>query len=65
MKNSELKIKTISELQNELNELLREQFNLRMQKGMSPQQAKSHAFKNVRRFIARIKTIMHQKANKL
>jgi len=65
MKKNELKTKTLPELQDELHESLREQFNLRMQKGLNPQQVKSSAFKNVRRMIARIKTIMHQKANEL
>jgi large subunit ribosomal protein L29 len=65
MKKNELKTKTILELQVELHASLREQFNLRMQKGIDPQQVKSSAFKNVRRLIARIKTIMHQKANEL
>lgn len=65
MKTTELKNKTVAELKEELRESLREQFNLRMQKGINPQQVKSSAFKNVRRLIARIKTIMHQKANEL
>lgn len=65
MKKNDLKAKSIPELQEELHASLREQFNLRMQKGLNPQQAKSSAFKNVRRLIARIKTIMHQKANEL
>ena len=62
MKTDELKGKTLSELKDELLALLKEQFNLRMQKGTNPQQVKSSAFKNVRRQIARVKTIMHQKA---
>lgn len=65
MKKVELKNKTMPELQEELRESLREQFNLRMQKGINPQQVKSSVFKKVRRTIARIKTIMHQKANEL
>ncbi len=65
MKENELKTKTIPELQTELHKSLREQFNLRMQKGIHPQQVKSNTFKNVRRLIARIKTIIHQKANEL
>ena len=48
-------------LQKELDALLREQFNLRMQRG-SGQATKSHQMTRVRRAIARIKTIVHQKA---
>ncbi len=65
MEISELRTKTKTELQEELIAALREQFNLRIQKGTNPQKVKSHAFKNVRRYLARIKTLMHQKANSL
>ncbi|ODN42811.1 50S ribosomal protein L29 [Piscirickettsia litoralis] len=41
-------------------ELLREQFNLRMQHG-SGQLAQNHLLKNVRRNIARVKTVLHEK----
>lgn len=57
---SELKAKTVEELNTELSGLFREQFNLRMQRG-SGQDVKPHNFKRVRRQIARIKTIIHQK----
>ena len=57
---SELKTKTVEELNTELSGLFREQFNLRMQRG-SGQDVKPHDFKRVRRQIARIKTIIHQK----
>ncbi len=57
---SELKTKTVDELNTELSGLFREQFNLRMQRG-SGQDVKPHNFKRVRRQIARIKTIIHQK----
>jgi large subunit ribosomal protein L29 len=43
--------------------LLKEQFNLRIQKG-SGQAAKSHLFKKVRLGIARIKTILNEKGSK-
>lgn len=57
---SELTAKTVEELNTELSGLFREQFNLRMQRG-SGQDVKPHNFKRVRREIARIKTIIHQK----
>lgn len=57
---SELSEKTVDELNTELSGLFREQFNLRMQSG-SGQDVKPHNFKRVRREIARIKTIIHQK----
>ncbi|ASJ71849.1 50S ribosomal protein L29 [Granulosicoccus antarcticus] len=57
---SELKTKSVEELNTELSGLFREQFNLRMQRG-SGQDVKPHNFKRVRRQIARIKTIIHQK----
>lgn len=62
MKASELKGKTVDELQTELSGLLREQFNLRMQRGTG-QLAKPHHMKNVRLDIARVKTVLNQKAN--
>jgi len=57
---TELKAKTVEELNTELSGLFREQFNLRMQRG-SGQDVKPHNFKRVRREIARIKTVIHQK----
>ena len=57
---TELSAKTVEELNTELSGLFREQFNLRMQSG-SGQDIKPHNFKRVRRQIARIKTIIHQK----
>lgn len=58
MKANELKALTPTALKDELIALLREQFNLRMQRG-SGAGVKPHLFKQVRRKIARIKTIMH------
>lgn len=57
---SELRAKNVQELQQELNELLREAFNLRMQRatGQSP---KPHLFRRVRRDVARVKTVLHDK----
>ncbi len=59
MKASELREKTAAELQEELLGLLKEQFNLRMQRAAG-QMAKPHLMRQNRRDIARIKTIMKQ-----
>jgi len=56
-----IKAKTVLELRDELKELLQEQFNLRMQKGMG-QMTNVHELRRVRRDIARIKTVMTQKS---
>lgn len=61
MEISELRTKTANELNDELHELLREQFNLRMQKVTQGLEAKASQFKQVRRNIARVKTILHEK----
>jgi large subunit ribosomal protein L29 len=50
-----------AQLKDELAALRREQFNLRMQQAMG-QQSKSHLAGDVRKKIARIKTVMNQKA---
>ncbi len=60
MKASELRSKSTDDLQKEMHELLREQFNLRMQSSTG-QLAKPHLMKAVRRDIARIKTILNEK----
>ena len=62
MKASDLKNKSVDELIKELFALLKEQFNLRIQKG-SGQQPKSHLFKKVKADIARIKTILKEKGS--
>jgi large subunit ribosomal protein L29 len=62
MKASELRGKSADELKKELDDLLREQFNLRMQKGTG-QLTRPDQVKKVRRDIARIKTVMNEKAN--
>jgi large subunit ribosomal protein L29 len=59
---NEMKSKSVVELNDELNSLLQEQFNLRMQKGTG-QLGNMHELRRVRRDIARIKTIMTQKSN--
>ena len=49
------------ELNTELLNLLREQFNLRMQ-AASGQLQQSHLLKQVRRDVARVKTLLNEKA---
>lgn len=61
MKATELRNKSKEELETSLFELSREQFNLRMQKGTG-QLTKSSQIKQVRRDIARINTILSEKA---
>ncbi len=63
MKVSELRQKTSDELQQELLALLREQFNLRMQKATN-QTSKPHLFRQARRSIARVKMVLSEKAAK-
>lgn len=58
----ELQEKSVDELQGELLELRKEQFNLRMQKATG-QSNQTHTLKNVRRDIARVKTVLNQKAS--
>lgn len=60
MKAKELRDKSLTEIRSELIELLKEQFNLRMQKGMS-EAVKPHLYQKVRRNIARVKTILREK----
>jgi large subunit ribosomal protein L29 len=61
MNASELREKSVDELQTELLELCKEQFNLRMQRATG-QSEQSHTLKNVRRDIARVKTVINQKS---
>ncbi|CAK0781533.1 50S ribosomal subunit protein L29 [Gammaproteobacteria bacterium] len=58
----ELRQKGVDELNSELLALLREHFNLRMQKVSTQQFTKNHQFKVVRRNIARVKTILNEKS---
>lgn len=60
-KAKELRTKNLSELQKELLELLRAQFGLRMQHA-TQQLGNTTQLKNIRRDIARTKTILAQKA---
>jgi len=62
MKATELNEKSVEELNAELLNLLREQFNLRMQHSTG-QLEKTDQLKKVRRNIARVKTILTQKAD--
>jgi len=60
MELKELRTKSPQDLQEQLVELRREQFNLRMQKG-SGQQKQTHHFKRVKREIAQIKMLIGEK----
>ena len=62
MKASELRGKSVEELKKERVDLLKEQFNLRMQKATG-QLSQPHRFRQVRSAIARINTILQQKAS--
>lgn len=63
MKAVELRGKDGVELSKELNDLLKAQFNLRMQ--LATQQLNNTSqLKKVRRDIARVKTVMNQKDDK-
>jgi len=57
MKAKELRSSDVDGLQKQLEDLLREQFNLRMQRGVG-QLARPSRMKAVRRDIARVKTVM-------
>jgi len=60
MKAEEFRQKNMDELSKELHGLLREQFNLRMQRGTG-QLSKSDQLMKVRRNIARVKTVINEK----
>lgn len=59
MKANELRGSSVEELQKQLEELLKEQFNLRMQRGVG-QLSRPSQMRAVRRDIARVKTVMHE-----
>jgi large subunit ribosomal protein L29 len=63
MKASELRAKTGDELHKELNELLKAQFGLRMQLA-TQQLGNTSQIKKVRRDIARVRTLLKEKAVK-
>ena len=60
MNAQELRSKSVSELKIELHSLLREKFNLNMQRGTG-QLARPDQMKKVRRDIARINTVLGEK----
>ncbi|KFB72338.1 MAG: 50S ribosomal protein L29 [Candidatus Accumulibacter phosphatis] len=61
MKVSELRAKTVDELNKELLDLLKAQFGLRMQ--LATQQLSNNSqIGKVRRQIARVRTLLHEKA---
>lgn len=60
MKTADLVGKSSSELRSELESLMKEHFNLRLQHSIG-QLANSAQIKRVRRDIARVKTIMNNK----
>jgi large subunit ribosomal protein L29 len=61
MKASELRVKNADELRQELNDLLKAQFSLRMQ--VATQQLTNNSqIGKVRRDIARVRTIINEKA---
>ncbi len=59
MKATELREKSVEQLNEQLLDLLRDQFNLRMQKATG-QLTQSHLLSQVKRDIARIKTVLKQ-----
>ncbi len=62
MELKELRKQSASDLNEQIVELRREQFNLRMQRGAG-NQTHTHHFKRVRREIAQIKTLLTQQAS--
>jgi large subunit ribosomal protein L29 len=63
MKANELREKSAEQLNEQLLGLLRDQFNLRMQKATG-QLGQSHLLSQVKRDIARVKTVLNQLAGK-
>ncbi len=63
MKAAELRAKSAEELQKELEGLLRAQFGLRMQLA-TQQLSNTSQLKKVKRDIARVRTVMREKAAK-
>ena len=60
MKASELRDKSVEELQEDINNLAKDQFELRMQKSTG-QLGQSHLLKEVQKDIARVKTVLNEK----
>lgn len=63
MKANELREKSAQQLNEQLLGLLRDQFNLRMQKATG-KLGQSHLLSQVKRDIARVKTVLNQQAGK-
>ncbi len=64
MNTSEMREKSVDDLQKELLALRKEQLSLRMQKGAGESAPKPHQHQHVRRDIARIKTILTERKEK-
>lgn len=62
MKVSELREKTVSDLKTLLNQTLLEHVNLRMQASVSGEAAPAHVLRQLRKRIARVKTLLTEKA---
>ena len=60
MKASELRDKSVAELQQEVENLVKEQFNYRMQQSTN-QLGQSHLLKEVKKDIARVRTLLNEK----
>jgi large subunit ribosomal protein L29 len=63
MKAKELRVKSPADLEQELTELLRAQFSLRMQKA-TQQLSNNSQLRKVRRDIARVRTVMGEKGQR-
>jgi large subunit ribosomal protein L29 len=63
MKSTELRAKSAAELDKELNDLLKAQFSLRMQLA-TQQLTNTSEIQKVRRDIARVRTLIGEKARK-
>jgi len=59
MKTTELREKSVEQLNEQLLDLLRDQFNLRMQKATG-QLTQTHLLSQTKRDIARVKTVLKQ-----
>ena len=63
MKTADLRNKSVQELEKELLKQLEDQFKIRMQKATG-QLAQTHLLKQGKRQVARIKTVLNEKAGK-
>ncbi len=63
MKALELRGKSAGDLEQELTDLLRAQFSLRMQRA-TQQLANNSQLRKVRRDIARVRTVLHEKGSR-